>query len=154
MTLNAKHIIPDLFAKIHFGEKMGTGFERIREVCKKENTPFPEIEFDENYFYVTFRQSNEYLKLAAEEEREGGTEKVKEKAIEKVIEKVGERVTENQKRILEEIIKNKYITIKRLSESIGISERKTQENIKKLKGKSLLKRVGPDKGGYWEVLAK
>jgi len=99
------------------------------------------------------RQSKEYLKLAAEE-GEGGTEKVKEKAIEKVIEKVGERVTENQKRILEEIIKNKYITIKRLSESIGISERKTQENIKKLKGKSLLKRVGPDKGGYWEVLAK
>jgi len=33
------------------------------------------------------------------------------KAIEKVIEKVGERVTENQKRILEEIIKNKYKTI-------------------------------------------
>jgi len=153
MTLNAKHIIPDLFAKIHFGEKMGTGFERIREVCKKENAPFPEIEFNENYFYVTFRQSKEYLKLAAKE-REGVTEKVKEKAIEKIIEKVGERVTENQKKILEEIIRNKYITIKRLSESIGISERKTQENIKKLKGKSLLKRVGPDKGGYWEVLAK
>jgi ATP-dependent DNA helicase RecG len=147
------HIIADLFAKIHFGEKMGTGFERIREVCRKENAPFPEIEFNENYFYVTFKQSNEYLKLAAKE-REGVTEKVEVRAIEKVIEKVGERVTENQKRILEEIIKNKYITIKRLSESIGISERKTQENINKLKGKRLLKRVGPDKGGHWEVLAK
>jgi len=140
MTLNAKHIIPDLFAKIHFGEKMGTGFERIREVCKKENAPFPEIEFNENYFYVTFRQSKEYLKLAAKE-REGVTEKVKEKAIEKVIEKVGERVTENQKKILEEIIRNKYITIKRLSESIGITERKNRENIKKNKEKSLIKRV-------------
>jgi len=58
------HIIADLFAKIHFGEKMGTGFERIREVCKKENAPFPEIEFDDNYFYVTFKQSNAYLRLA------------------------------------------------------------------------------------------
>jgi ATP-dependent DNA helicase RecG len=147
------HIIADLFAKIHFGEKMGTGFERIREICRKENAPFPKIEFNENYFYVTFSQSKEYLKLAAEE-RKGVTEKVEEKAIEKVIEKVGERVTENQKRILEEITKNKYITVKRLSESIGISERKTQENIKKLKGKGLLKRVGPDKGGYWEILNK
>jgi ATP-dependent DNA helicase RecG len=149
--------VSDLFAKIHFGEKMGTGFERIREVCRKENAPFPEIEFNENYFYVTFRQSHEYLKLAAEE-RERVTEKVEEKAIEKAIEKVEEKatekVTENQKRILEEIIKNKYITVKRLSEIIGISERKTQENIKKLKGKRLLKRVGPDKGGYWEILAK
>jgi hypothetical protein len=58
---------------------------------------------------VVFKQSEEYLKLASEE-REGVTEKVEEKAIEKVIEKVGERVTENQRRILEEIIKNKYIT--------------------------------------------
>lgn len=87
-------------------------------------------------------------------ERERVTEKVEGKAIEKVIEKVGERVTENQKRVLEEIMKDKYITVKRLSESIGISERKTQENIKKLKDKGLLKRVGPDKGGYWEVLTK
>ena len=140
------HIIADLFAKIHFGEKMGTGFERIREVCKKENAPFPEIEFNENYFYVTFRQSNEYLKLAGETKLEGVTEKV--------IEKVRERVTENQKRILEEITKNRYITVKRLSESIGISERKTQENIKKLKGKRLLKRFGPDKGGYWKILVR
>lgn len=61
------HLIADLFAKIHFGEKMGTGFERIREICKKENTPFPEIEFNENYFYVTFRQSEEYLKFAKKE---------------------------------------------------------------------------------------
>jgi len=148
------HIIADLFAKIHFGEKMGTGFERIREVCKKENAPFPEIEFNENYFNVTFRQSNEYLELAGERKLEGVTEKVEEKVIERAIERVGEKVTENQKRILVEIAKNKYITVKKLSESIGISERKTQENINKLKGKRLLKRVGPDKGGYWEVLAK
>ena len=57
------HIIADLFARIHLGEKTATGFERIREVCKKENASFPEIEFNENYFYVTFRQSEEYLKM-------------------------------------------------------------------------------------------
>lgn len=63
-------IIADLFAKIHFGEKMGTGFERIREICQKENTPFPEIEFNENYFYVTFKQSMEYLKIIGREKTE------------------------------------------------------------------------------------
>jgi ATP-dependent DNA helicase RecG len=63
------HIIADLFTRIHFGEKMGTGFERIREICKKENAPFPEVEFNENYFYVTFRQSKEYLKLVEEGKR-------------------------------------------------------------------------------------
>ena len=61
------HIIADLFSKIHFGEKMGTGFDRIREICEKENTPFPDIELNENYFYVTFRQSREYLEMAEKE---------------------------------------------------------------------------------------
>ena len=61
------HIIADLFSKIHFGEKMGTGFDRIREICEKENTPFPDIELNENYFYVTFSQSREYLEMADKE---------------------------------------------------------------------------------------
>jgi len=63
------HIIADLFARIHFGEKMGTGFERIKKICEKENAPFPEIEFNDNYFYVTFKQSREYLKLTSGEEK-------------------------------------------------------------------------------------
>ncbi len=71
-----------------------------------------------------------------------------------VTEKVPERVTENQKKILGELKKNKYATIKYLSSVIGISERKIKENIKKLKEKGLLKRVGPDRGGYWKVLEK
>ncbi|MDR2346565.1 MAG: hypothetical protein LBE18_10900 [Planctomycetaceae bacterium] len=38
-----------------------------------------------------------------------------------------------------------------LSVIVGISERKTKENISKLKTKGLLERVGPDKGGYWKI---
>lgn len=68
------------------------------------------------------------------------------------IEKVTEKVTENQVKILEEIKKDKFITAKKLSLVVGISERKIKENIKKLKEKKLLKRIGPDKGGYWKAL--
>jgi ATP-dependent DNA helicase RecG len=128
------HIIADLFARIHFGEKMGTGFERIREVCKKENAPFPEIEFDENYFYVGFKQSHEYLKLAGRGIRET-TQKTTQK-------------------ILEAIKENQRITKRELASVIGISENGIKFHINTLKKKSLLKRVGPDKGGYWEVLSK
>ncbi len=60
---------------------MGSGFERIREICKKENAPFPEIEFNENYFYVTFRQSQEYLKLAEEETAQKTTQKTTQKIL-------------------------------------------------------------------------
>lgn len=123
---------------------MGTGFERIREICKKENAPIPEIEFNENYFYVTFRQSKEYLKLAGEEE----------KVPEEVPERVTIKVTDKQKMILEEIKKDRFVTARHLAMIMGISERKIKENIKKLKDKGLLKRIGPNKGGYWEILKK
>jgi len=33
-------------------------------------------------------------------------------------------------------------------------EKNIEVNLNKLKEKGLLKRIGPDKGGYWEVIDK
>jgi ATP-dependent DNA helicase RecG len=70
----------------------------------------------------------------------------------RVGEKVGENLTQNQIRILENIRSNNKISAAKLSEIIGISSRKIEENIRKLKQRGLLKRVGSAKGGYWEVV--
>jgi len=56
--------------------------------------------------------------------------------------------------ILEAIGKNPHITASELAGILGISERKTKENIKKLKEKALLRRIGPDKGGHWEIIKR
>jgi len=125
------HIIADLFAKIHFGEKMGTGFERIREICQKENTPFPEIEFNENYFYVTFMQSREYLKLA-KKEIPGTTQKTTQK-------------------IIALIRQNPSITREELAKILNITPDGVKYHLNNLKKKGILKRIGGRKGGYWEV---
>jgi ATP-dependent DNA helicase RecG len=65
--------------------------------------------------------------------------------------KVTDKVTDNQRIILEEILKNKNITTSDLSVIVGISQRKIKENIGKLKDAGILLRVGPAKGGYWEI---
>ena len=49
---------------------------------------------------------------------------------------------------------NKYITTKELSEHIKISTTAVGNDISKLKKKGLLRRVGPAKGGHWEVIEK
>ncbi|ODS32139.1 MAG: ATP-dependent DNA helicase RecG [Candidatus Scalindua rubra] len=131
-------VVADLFSRIHFGEKMGSGMKRMRDVCKKEKAPYPKIKYTDTHFYIVFRQSREYLKMTKPEAE--------------VTEKVTEKVTENQRKILEEISKDEYITVKRLSAIVGISERKIKENIKKLKQIGLIERIGPDKGGYWKAL--
>lgn len=74
--------------------------------------------------------------------------------LKKVTKKVTDRVAENQEKILELISLNQFITVKQMSKSVGISERKIKENIAKLKQKGILKRVGPAKGGHWEIIEK
>ena len=46
---------------------------------------------------------------------------------------------------------NRDISIVQLSEKVGIATKNIENNIAKLKQKGLLKRIGSDRGGYWEV---
>ena len=66
--------------------------------------------------------------------------------------KLGEKLGENELQIVELIWKDSKISITDMSEKIGISTTAIENNIKKLKKKGIIKRVGPAKGGYWEVL--
>jgi ATP-dependent DNA helicase RecG len=43
------------------------------------------------------------------------------------------------------------ITIAELAARIGISDRAIKKQITKLKQQHLIRRIGPDKGGHWEV---
>ena len=47
---------------------------------------------------------------------------------------------------------NPRISKRELSDKVGISTTAIDKNINKLKDKGLLKRIGPDKGGHWEVI--
>jgi len=44
---------------------------------------------------------------------------------------------------------NKTISAKKISEKIGISDRKIKENIKKL---NILERIGSARSGYWQII--
>ncbi len=43
---------------------------------------------------------------------------------------------------------------KDLADVCGITEDGVYWNIKKLKEQGIIRRIGPDKGGYWEVVNK
>ena len=72
----------------------------------------------------------------------------------RVGDRVGVKATENQKKIISAMANDPGITALKLSKKLGISVRKTEQNIKNLKVKGLIARVGSDKSGYWEVVAK
>jgi predicted HTH transcriptional regulator len=72
--------------------------------------------------------------------------------VKKAPKKVPVNITRNQRTILDACSKNGNVTIFELASKVGISDRKIKVNISKLKVKGLIRRVGPDRGGHWEVL--
>ena len=56
--------------------------------------------------------------------------------------------------LLHLIKNNPSISKKEMSETIGIRPSSVDKNIATLKDKRYLKRVGPAKGGHWELITK
>ena len=76
------------------------------------------------------------------------------KSIERVGNKVGNKVgnlTEHQMMIVEIMRDNEKVSAKLLAEKVGISVRKIEENIAKLKKLGVIDRVGGTRG-YWKVI--
>jgi len=65
---------------------------------------------------------------------------------------VTENVTETrQLKILQLIKENDKISTTEIAKLIGVVRRTIARDIDTLKEKGVIKRIGPDKGGYWEV---
>ena len=66
--------------------------------------------------------------------------------------KNGGTTQKTTQKILELIKENPHITRRELAGQIGITEDGIKYHLGKMKEKGILKRIGPDKGGYWEVV--
>ncbi|NLC44243.1 MAG: winged helix-turn-helix transcriptional regulator [Clostridiales bacterium] len=93
------------------------------------------------------------IKFTAPEDRivRAYTNGVTERVTEKVTE-VTEKVTENEQQILSLLLEDPAYTYTNLSERLSISRKTVSIRIKSLKEKGLIKRIGSDTKGYWEIL--
>ncbi len=70
---------------------------------------------------------------------------------------VVENVVENKENVVENILasisKNSTISTKKLAAMCSLSERQVQRIMTKLKEQGVIRRIGPDKGGHWEIIA-
>ena len=123
-------VIASLLNRADYIEQIGTGINRIKNSVKEHGQGNVKFYYD-NFFVVTFTRTK--------------------KVGEKVGKRVGENLTENQSLIIKNMVKNPNISARDLSDIIGISQRKIEENISKLKKKGILERIGPAKGGHWEI---
>lgn len=146
-------IIADLFHRMFQVERVGSGIEKMRNFMREAGLKKPVFEID-TFFRVIFSRDPQYsLKKSGQEVDGKGGQK---KWVERVGRKGGQKIDlsklgESQKRIIELMRGNVKISKKELSQQIGINPNAIDKNIEALKKKGLLKRIGPAKGGRWEV---
>ena len=149
----------------HYVKEYGEGVDRIYRELEANGTSALSFRTDDFILKITVPKVAEKVaekvtvngeKVA--ENQSGVAEKVAEnqgKLTEKLIEKatsLGEKLTQNRIRILELMMEDPYISRADLSKMLGISETSIYRNIEAMRGR-YLRRVGPDKGGFWEIIS-
>ena len=114
--------IVSAFKEAQLVEKYGSGIKRICESFLNYGLDIPVFENLQHGFVVTVYAESR-------------------KTVEKTVEK-----------ILEAIRNNGKITMKELQEVTGVGRRGIEWQLKKLKEEDVIRRIGPDRGGYWEII--
>ena len=129
-------IIAKVFRLLGWADRSGSGIEKITKGWTSMGYDKPVFQDDKmvNMFEVIFPLA-----------------KGRSKGIP---ESIPERVTEKQKKILEIMAINPHVSMQEIARVVGIAERNIKIHIKKLKDAGRLRRIGPDKGGHWEILRK
>ena len=144
----------------HFVKEFGEGFDRICREQEANGANVPSFRTDEFILKITVPKVAENVQEQTGNVTENGgkvAEKVAEnhgKVTEKLKEKaaaLGDTLTANKIKILELMIEDPYISRADLANNVGISETSIYRNIEAMRGK-FLRRVGPDKGGFWEII--
>ena len=125
-----------IFRDLRLVEQLGSGIPRILHSYSRDC-----FRFSENFVRMTFNSAVKSSRVIQQGELVDG-----------LVERLVEGLVENQKKMVFLINNNSAITLKELAESIGISTTAIDKNIAKLKEKNIIRRVGGDKGGSWEII--
>ena len=120
-----------VFKDLELVEQLGTGIIRILKSYSKDV-----YEFSDNFIRVNFKfRTSETLVN-----------------IPKSVDNNIYSLSETQENILKLIRKNSRITQKEISDKLGINITTVARNLKDLKNKNVINRIGSNKNGQWELL--
>ncbi|MBP5771018.1 MAG: winged helix-turn-helix transcriptional regulator [Bacteroidaceae bacterium] len=72
---------------------------------------------------------------------------------ENIVDSIVEKLSTTRAKIVRIIWKNPNATALSISKEIDIASRNVQEHLRKLQEQGVIRRIGPDKGGHWEIIA-
>jgi len=132
-SLLRNRLIANVFYYAGYIEAWGRGTLSIIKQMAQAGLPEPEFSANSGGFEISFN----YKPVS-----------------EPVNEPVNEPVSERQLNVISLIRNNKSISINELAEKCNVGRETIKRDLKQLRKLNLLKRVGSDKAGYWEIIQK
>jgi len=106
-------------------ERMGTGTGDIIRLCTGQNLKEPEFKQEEEFITTIWRKNGNMA---------------------------GESKGESKGEIIEMIKGNPKVTVEEIAKELDMSLSGVEKNIRQLKNLGIINRIGPNKGGYWEII--
>ena len=125
------NLIADQLYQVKYIEKFGTGFTDLVDGCRSAGLPEPVVDDEHSGFTLTIwrKRANSTV------------EKTNKKSSQK-----------SSQKILSILSSEPFLSTRELAERLMISRRAVAKHIAALQMSGELRRVGPDKGGHWEVI--
>lgn len=117
-----------IYRDLELVEQLGSGVPRIIQSYGKEC-----FRFMDNFIRMTFPTSEEAIPKS------------------RLVDGLVDGLVESQRKIVELIKANPKVSKKGMAENIGISTTAIDKHIRSLRERNIIKRVGSDRTGYWEL---
>ena len=166
-----------LFALVEIGEKLGTGLFQLFALWKEHGWPEPQLQeqFDPERTVLTLEYNDKEDEVGKTSSDIGSGEKTdsapqKTDSAPQITDSTPQKTDstpqktdstpqktdfapqKTSQKIVSFMSENPKITRHELALSLSISDDAVKQQIAKLVEKQIIRRVGPDKGGHWEVL--
>lgn len=131
-SIARNNLLFGLMHRMALVEKIGSGINRIRDAMDESNLLPPTFDIDDNWFSIIFHRYD----------------------LQKVEKSSAKSSVKSSVKILDLIKENQFVSAHEISKKLGISLRTVEKHLSNLKKKGKLRRIGPAKGGYWEIIPK
>ncbi len=154
-------VLADVFNRLKYMERRGSGFKKIISAYKehegyKEGMD-PAFSTPWDSFVLTLPKFDvfgiEGVYVSDANDIEGNNEQGGQTGnFTETLQKLYRNLTEIDRKIVELIVSDKFVTTTQMATLIGKSRQTVATRIKELQERGVVKRNGPDKGGFWEIL--
>ena len=146
-------------------EGRSTGIPTIQNVLENNGSPRASVVTDDErtFFRITIPCHEAAGNIIADIAHKDGSLKASKRgslktalqsAPETALESALQTAPKSALKIIEQISNNSRVTMTDLANLTGYSRRWVAQTIKRLQEQNIIKRIGSDKSGYWEIIGK